>query len=86
MNRDPAGKIIPVGQAPPESDTYLMILEEGELMQAKKDILIVGEEFVGPASESVKIQLEGITDLERLDRMVLRALKGASWQEILNTP
>ncbi|HUY36132.1 MAG TPA: hypothetical protein VMV69_25560, partial [Pirellulales bacterium] len=51
-----------------ESDTYLMILDEGKEKQAKKDILLVGEERLGPANESIKTQLEDITDLERLDR------------------
>jgi hypothetical protein len=69
-----------------ESDTYLMILEEGQEKQAKKDILLVGEERLGPPDESVNARLEGITDLERLDRMIRRAAKAASWQEILDTP
>ena len=69
-----------------ESDTYLMILEEGQKKGARRNILIVGEEKFGPADESVKTQLENITDLERLDRMFRRALKAASWQEVLATP
>jgi hypothetical protein len=69
-----------------ESDTYLMILDEGQEKRLRKDILILGEDKFGPADESVKAQLENITDLERLDRMFRRALKAASWQEILATP
>jgi len=69
-----------------ESDTYLMILDEGKEKQAKKDILLVGEERLGPANESIKTQLEDITDLERLDRIIRRAAKAADWPEILETP
>jgi hypothetical protein len=69
-----------------ESDTYLAILEEGQEKRARKDILIAGEERIGLADESVKTVLEGITDLERLERMFRRALKATSWQEILDTP
>jgi hypothetical protein len=73
-----------------ESDTYLMILEEGQEKgqekQAKKAILLVGEERLGPPNESVKVHLDGIRDLEHLDRMLRRAVKAASWQEILGTP
>ena len=66
--------------------TYLAILDEGQEKCARDDILIFGEEKFGPADESLKAQLESITDLERLDRMVRRTAKAASWQEILDTP
>ncbi len=69
-----------------ESDTYLMILDEGQAKYARKAVLAVGEERLGPAEESVKGQLEGIPDLDHLDRMLRRAAKAGSWQEILETP
>src|SRR5438552_2738463 len=86
VRRDVAVRIFRGVRAMQESDTYLMILDEGKEKQAKKDILLVGEEQLGPPGESVKVHLEGITDLERLDRMIRRAVKAASWQEILDTP
>lgn len=69
-----------------ESDTYLMILERGEEKRAKRDILLFGQGRLGPADESVKAELEAISDLQRLDRMVCRAVKAANWREILDTP
>jgi hypothetical protein len=69
-----------------ESNTYLAILDEGQQKRARKDILIVGEERMGPADGSVNAQLDAITDLDRLERMLRRAAKAASWQEILATP
>ena len=69
-----------------ESDTYLMILDEGKEKQAKTAILLVGGKRLGPPDESVKARLDGITDLERLDRMILQAITAVSWQEILDTP
>ena len=69
-----------------ESDTYLMILDEGQEKRVKKDILIAGEVRIGPPDESVKSQVERITDLERLDRMFRHALVATGWQEILETP
>jgi hypothetical protein len=69
-----------------ESDTYLAILDEGQEKATKKHILVVGEERFGPPAESVKGQLNTITDLDRLERMHRRAIKAASWQEILDTP
>jgi hypothetical protein len=69
-----------------ESDTYLMILDEGQEKFAREAILVVGEERLGPCDEAARAQLASITDLARLKRMVRRAVKGASWQEILQTP
>jgi hypothetical protein len=69
-----------------ESDTYLAILDEGQVKRGRKDILLVGAERLGPPDESAKTRLEGITDLERLDRMLLRSVEAASWEEILSTP
>lgn len=69
-----------------ESDTYLMILEEGEERRAKKYILLAGEERLGKPDDSVKSQLDAVGDLERLDRMMRCALRAGSWQEIVETP
>jgi hypothetical protein len=69
-----------------ESDTYLAILDEGQEKYAKKAVLLVGQKRLGPPDESVKARLDGITDLERLDRMLLQAVSAAGWQEILDTP
>ncbi|HVC92678.1 MAG TPA: hypothetical protein VND64_03260 [Pirellulales bacterium] len=68
-----------------ESDTYLMILDEGKEKEAKKAILLFCEERLGPANESVKNQLDAISDLERLEQMIRRAAKAANWSEILET-
>jgi hypothetical protein len=69
-----------------ESDTYLAILEEGELIANRECILVVGEERLGPLDELAKIELKNITDLERLRRMHRRAIKATQWREILETP
>ena len=69
-----------------ESDTYLMILDEGQEKATREDILAVGEERLGSPDEAVRGQLANITDLERLKRMIRRAAKAATWQEILQTP
>jgi len=69
-----------------ESDTYLAILEEGMAKGGRRVILLLGEDRFGPPEEAVKAVLNTITDLDRLERMVRRAAKAASWQEILETP
>ncbi len=73
-----------------ESDTYLMILEQGEERGAEKtrrgDILLMGEARLGSPDESVRDQLADVTDLERLKRMLLATATATDWQEILDTP
>jgi hypothetical protein len=67
-------------------DSYLMILDEGREKGAREDILLFGEEMFGPADASARAQLEAVTDLDRLKRIVCRAAKAGNWQEILDTP
>lgn len=69
-----------------ESDTYLAILDEGQEKATREDILAFGEEKFGSPDEAIKAQLNAVTDLNRLKRMVRRAAKAASWREILETP
>ena len=52
----------------------------------REDVLLVGEERFGPPDESVKARVGSITQLDRLKWMLRRAVKAASWQEILETP
>jgi hypothetical protein len=68
-----------------ESTTYLAILDEGQVQHAKKAVLLVGAKKLGPPDESIKTCLGSVTDLERLDRMMLHTLIAGSWQEILDT-
>jgi hypothetical protein len=86
VRRDVAARIFRGVRAMQESDTYLAILDEGQEKHAKKTVLFVGEKRLGAPDESVKAQLAGIMDLERLDRMILQAVTATDWQEILNTP
>jgi hypothetical protein len=86
VRRDVAARIFRGVRAMQESDTYLAILEEGQEKHARKAILLFGEKKLGPPNESIKTRLDSITDLERLDRMMLQSPTAASWQEILDTP
>jgi hypothetical protein len=69
-----------------ESDTYLAILEEGQQKGFREGILLVGEVLLGAPDEAIKARLNGITDLDRLRRMVRKIRAASSWQEILDTP
>jgi hypothetical protein len=68
-----------------ESDTYLMILDEGQEKAAREIILLLGEDRFGAADESVKTALKNITEVDRLKRMARQTPRAASWQEILET-
>ncbi len=86
VRRDVAAHIFRGVRAMDESDTYLAIIDEGQEKCAREDILIVGEERLGPVSEAGRAQFAAVRDLARLKRMVRRAVKAADWQEILDTP
>jgi hypothetical protein len=86
VRRDQAARIFRGVRIMQESDTYLMILDEGQEKFAREAILLVGEERLGPPEEWVKVQLNNVMDLGHLRRMVRRTAKAANWQEILDTP
>jgi hypothetical protein len=86
VRRDMAVRIFRGVRLMQESDTYLMILDEGQEKAIREAILVVGEERLGPCDETVRSHLANVTGLDRLKRMHRRAVKAASWQEILDTP
>src|SRR5262249_50206035 len=87
IRRDAAARIFRGVGAMQESDTYLAIIDEGQEKATKEAILVAGEERFGPPEEAMKTQLANVSDLQRLKRMLRRAVKAAAnWQEILETP
>ena len=85
VRRDVARQVFRGVRAMRDSDTYLMILDEGREEQVKKDILLIGGERFGPPPEEIAIRLNAVTDLDRLERMIRRAVKASNWQEIMDT-
>jgi len=65
-----------------ESDTYMAIIDEEREDEARRFLLLQGQERFGPADESIRARLEGITDLERLEHLGLRLLRVSGWQEL----
>jgi hypothetical protein len=86
VQRDVARQIFRGVRAMRDSDTYLAILDEGREDQVKKDILRLGQQRFGPPEEAITARLSGITELDRLDRLVDRLLTAAGWQDLLDTP
>lgn len=67
-----------------ESDTYLMILEEGEEKGLRRVIVALGKNRLGSPDESVIAKLNSITDLNRLERIAVHVPQAASWQEAVD--
>jgi len=86
VRRDAAARIFRGVRIMQESDTYLMILDEGQEKATREGILVVGEERFGPPDEPVRERLAQVKELNRLKRMLRRAVKAVGWQEILDTP
>ena len=69
-----------------ESDTYLAILDEGALKEVRKLVLRLGQKKFGPARDDVVTAVNGIENLERLERLVEGYTEVSSWQELLQFP
>jgi hypothetical protein len=61
-----------------ESDTYLMILDDGRALAIREILLLQGENQFGPPDPSVKAALGEITDVDRLLRIARRMLNATS--------
>ncbi len=68
------------------SDTYLAILEEGAVREAKKLIVCLGNKLLGAPGESVIALLAVIEDLEHLERIYYRLVEVKTWQELIEMP
>jgi hypothetical protein len=63
----------------------MAIIDGGREIQAKRIILLVGEELFGPADESTKTRVQAITDIDRLERIFVKLPRCGGWQEALET-
>ena len=86
INRERAWTLFRGVQGMHESDTYLAILDEGELKHARKTVLRLGSKKFGAASGDVVTTVKGIEDLERLERLIDGSTEASSWQELLEMP
>jgi hypothetical protein len=68
-----------------DSDTYMAILEEGRVLQAKDDILRLGTKKFGPPSDPITARGEVLSDIDHLERIRDRMLEACTWEALLNT-
>ncbi len=78
-----------------ESTTYQAIIAKGEARGLKKGavealrkvLLLQGHDNFGKvAGARAKAAIEGINDLEELERLMVRLLHVQSWEELLSLP
>jgi hypothetical protein len=69
-----------------DSSTYMAILEEGRIDQAREMIQQLGAKRFGKLKRNDLKSLRAITDLDRLGRIVDRLLDAADWADLLSTP
>jgi predicted transposase YdaD len=70
-----------------ESSTYQAILQEGQtegrVEEARKVLLLLGDQRFGPPEASMRATIEAATDLAWLERWTARLLQATSWEELL---
>ncbi|HJT36561.1 MAG TPA: hypothetical protein VJ783_31350 [Pirellulales bacterium] len=86
VRRDIARRIFQGVHVMQESDTYLMILDEGRAKATRENLIVAGEMRLRPCEEAMREELAAIADPDRLRRMFRRAFDAESWREILDTP
>lgn len=69
-----------------ESVTYQAIVEEGVVKARQEVLLRLGRRRFGNPAESIEHALRGITDPERLERLIDQLLDTTGWDELLAVP
>jgi len=66
-----------------ESTYYQGIVSKGQLKEAKRLLLRMGQAKFGPPDPALAAALEAMSDLGRLEDLTERLLLVSSWQELL---
>jgi predicted transposase YdaD len=69
-----------------ESSTYQAIVAEGALQEARKLLMLVGQERWGTPDEATAAAINAITDVQPLEELTRRTQHVRSWQELLGRP
>lgn len=77
-----------------ESSTYQAIIaegmelgiERGKVAEAKKVLRMQADDAFGPPNARTAAAIERISDLDRLEELLLRLRTVRSWQELLSPP
>jgi hypothetical protein len=66
-----------------ESTTYQATIEEGKAEEARKLLLLQGRDRFGEPSAKIVALLDAVTDLDKLEALVVRLLHVKTWEELL---
>jgi predicted transposase YdaD len=84
-DRDLAFRLLRGERGMKESVTYQATVEEGRILELHRILLRLGHIRFGKPDASVKAALEGIEDLQRLEKLSERLLHVSTWEELLET-
>ncbi len=68
------------------SATYQAILVQGIIQEARRFLLIVGEEALGRPSLHIRAAVNVMTDVDKMERLGKRLFHVRTWEELLGTP
>jgi hypothetical protein len=73
-----------------ESTTYQAIVEEGlqkgAIQEAKKVLLLIGQDYLGVPGPHAKAAVDEVSSLENLEELIRRAPRASSWDDLLGLP
>ena len=68
-----------------ESSLYQIAVAEGRVEEARRLVVELGAERLGPPAQAVVDAIERIDDHDELKRLIRRTFTASSWQELLAT-
>lgn len=69
-----------------ESTTYQLILWKGRLAEARRFLVLIGQEKWGSSNEPAMAAIYGLEDVDRLEKLGKRLLSVDSWEALLDLP
>ena len=69
-----------------ESTTYQAIIRKGRLSEARKFLLLIAGEKLGPPSPTAQAAINALDDENQLEQLGRRLIQVDSWEALLATP
>lgn len=69
-----------------ESTTFQEIILRGRLIEARRILVLIGQEKLGKLSEPAMAAIYAEDDLDRLEKLCKRLLVEDSWEALLGLP
>jgi len=69
-----------------ESTTFQAIMMRGRLAEARRILVLIGQEKLGKLSEPAMAAIYAEDDLDRLEQLCKRLLYEDSWESLLGLP